>query len=136
MYSCPLASVLEKLRSDNKKVLVGRRRGRVSTSELRGVIVLHTLAESYRSSVATISSNENRHFFFQLEICADRYKEVWSAMSCTKQKRQRVEVSTMGWSNRPSRSNALIMELEQELASVNRGLVYIAGSTIQFTMIP
>ena len=35
-----------------------------------------------------------------------------------------------GWSNRPLRGNALITELEQELASINRSLVYVPGSTI------
>ena len=51
-------------------------------------------------------------------------------MSCTKHRRQRVETFQRGWFNKPTRGNALITEMEQELASINRSLVYVLDSTI------
>ena len=63
-------------------------------------------------------------------VAADRHKEVWSAMSCTKQKRARVEYTTTGWPNKPSRSNALITEMEQDCAALNRRLLYIPDATL------
>ena len=51
-------------------------------------------------------------------------------MSCTKHRRQRVETYQGGWFKKPTRGNALITEMEQELASINRSLVYVPDSTI------
>jgi len=94
------------------------------------VIVLHVLAASYSSSVSTITNQNNQEFFFQVGIDGRRYNDVWSALSCTKEMRKTLEYSTTGWCNQPSRGNALITELEQEVAAVNRSLLYVPGATM------
>ena len=63
-------------------------------------------------------------------VAADRHKEVWSALSCTKQNRARVQHTTTGWANKPSQGNTLITEMEQECAAVYRRLLYIPGATL------
>ena len=123
-------SVLEKVREAINRVLVSRSKRTIELGELMAVIAQHILCSSYGESVTTVSSRENCTFFFQMAVDADRYKEVWSALSCTKQKRARVEHTTTGWANKPSRGNALITEMEQECAAVNRRLLYVPGATI------
>ena len=51
-------------------------------------------------------------------------------MICTKHRRQCFETFQGGWFSKPTLGNPLITEMEQELASINRSLVYIPDSTI------
>ncbi|CAN8073937.1 unnamed protein product [Agarophyton chilense] len=65
-----------------------------------------------------------------MEITGTRYSKIWSALSSTVGRRQRVEDFVEGWFNFPQRANAMITELEDELASVNRTFLYVPGITI------
>ena len=75
-----------------------------------------------------VSSRENGGSSIQMGDAADCHKEIWSAPSCTKQKRARVEYTTTGWANKPSRGNAPITKMEQDCAAVNRRLFYIPSA--------
>ncbi|CAN8067641.1 unnamed protein product [Agarophyton chilense] len=57
------------------------------------------------------------------------YADIWCAMSCTVGRRQRVENLGDGWSHFSQRANAMITELEDELAAVNRLFLYVHGVT-------
>lgn len=124
------SGILEKVKANVNCVLAAQNQKLATIQEIRGVIVLHTLAASYSSSVSTITSASNADFFFQLGIDGKHYLQIWNALSCTNDRRHRVEYSSTGWSNRPSRGNALITELEQEFAAINRLLVYVPRATI------
>ena len=123
-------TIMQNIRSCVNKVLQARNKPAVDVEELKGVIILHVLAASYNNPVSTITSEKNKEFFFQLGIGGQRYLDVWSAFSCSTEKRQRVEHHAYGWSNRPIEGNALITDLENSLAAVNRTLLYVPGATI------
>ena len=63
-------------------------------------------------------------------IEAKRYHEVWSAFSCTKGLRQRIDHSGATCTTRPTRGNNLIMEIEEEVASTNRRLLHVPGAVM------
>ncbi|CAN8067667.1 unnamed protein product [Agarophyton chilense] len=63
-------------------------------------------------------------------ISNSRYADIWCAISCAVCRRQRVENLGDGWSNFPQRANAMITELEDELAVVNRLFLYVSGVKI------
>ncbi|CDF38291.1 unnamed protein product [Chondrus crispus] len=73
---------------------------------------------------------KTKHFSFRCKISGSRYKEVWSALSGTKRKREGFEQSECGWLNKPVAGNALITYMEGELAAINRRLVHVEGVTI------
>ena len=75
-------SVLKKMREAINRVLVSRSKRTIELGELIAIIAQHVLFYSYGESVTAVSSCENGTFFFQMAVDADRYKEVWSAVSC------------------------------------------------------
>ena len=136
--------LLEKLRSSINRVLSERRNGResrkfspVSIDELKGVIIQRVLAASYGESPSAMCSTHEQDAFLQMGIRADRYKEVWSALSRNNGKRSRAthiageeEEEDPTWTNKPERANALISELEQETSAINTTHLNIKGFTI------
>lgn len=112
------------------RVLTKRKEPNVTVLELKGFIIIHVLAASYTSKASTIASPENADFFFQLSINSKRYSQVCSSFFCTVERQQKVKVHGRGWYNRPTRGNAFITELEQELVAVNRTILCISWVTI------
>lgn len=68
--------------------------------------------------------------FVQIGLSAKRYKDVWSALSGTRERCSFVESSQTGCARTNNRSTALIMEIEQEVDACNRRLLYVPGATI------
>lgn len=104
-------SVVQKLVQVVSKVMKARRKKPMDALELKGIIIVYVLAASYSTSVGTITSSKNEEFFFQLGIKGCRYMEVWSAFSCTVERRQLVERFGENWRNRPNEGNNLITDL-------------------------
>ena len=123
-------ALLEKLCTIVNRVLHKQYEKCASRAEIKGVIILHVLAPSYGSSVACIMEPQNRTFFFQMGISGELYARVWSALSCTAERRHRVHVSGNLWTNKHTRRNSLISEMEQETDAVNRGILYIPEVTV------
>lgn len=120
-YMLP-TSLLEKVQESINRVLVARNRKTVEVAKIMAVIAQHVPCSAYGESVSTVSNRDNSGIFYQVGVDAGRHKDVWSALSSTKQRRGRVEHKYTGWRNKPSRGNALITEMEQECAAVNRTL--------------
>ena len=122
--------LLEKLCAHINPVLTQRKQMPTSSFELKGMLILYLLAASYSSSVSTITATENHTFYYQLGISSKRYSEVWSALSCITERRQVIEMFGMGLSNCPNQAHDIIPEMENEVASINRVLLYIPDATI------
>lgn len=88
-----------------------------------GMVVLHVLCASYDEAPATVCHPEEEGNFVQIDLSAERYKDVWSAFSGTPQWRSFVDYSPTGWSKANNPSTALIMEIEQEVSARNRRLL-------------
>lgn len=112
------------------RTLIRRNREPVIVEELRGIIITHVLCTSDGESLTTICSPKERDACINMGIKSSHYHKVWSALSCTTGKRERAEHTGDSWSNRPTNGNALIVELEDEIASINRHLLLVPGSTI------
>lgn len=119
-----------KVLSNLNRVLKRRRQKPTTPMEFKGFLVLHVLAASYSSSVSTITAKRNKEFFFQMGISSGRYAEILGALSFAVGRRQRVESDGDRWCNFPQRANAMITELDDELAAVNRLFLYVPGVTI------
>lgn len=93
-------------------------------------MILHVLCASYNESPTTVCAGTESDCFLKIGISAKRYREVWSAMNCLSARRGRVESGRGEWSSRPTKANSLIVELEQDIAAINRFLMYVPGTTI------
>eukprot|EP00178_Gracilaria_changii_P016681 TRINITY_DN479_c3_g1_i11.p1 TRINITY_DN479_c3_g1~~TRINITY_DN479_c3_g1_i11.p1 ORF type:complete len:1373 (+),score=138.00 TRINITY_DN479_c3_g1_i11:3191-7309(+) len=123
-------SLLEKLKSYVNRVLLARDQKPTTVQELKHVVVTHALAASYHTTVSVMSSEENKEFYYQTGLSGKRYSDIWSSLSGTAKRRQRLEAMGQGWSNKPVAGNQLITEIEQELSAVNRSLLYVPGQTV------
>ena len=122
-------SLLQKIADTVNRVLLNRGLRTTDVYELEGVIIMHSLCAAYGEPVKTITSDPAS--FLSFPVNARRYHEVWSSMSCTLGKRQRVEFNEHDeWSFLSSESNAFVMQIESEVSSINRRLCYVPGSTI------
>ena len=122
-------SLLQKVADKVNRVLIGRGLPVTSVQELEGVIILHCLCAAYNEPVKTINADPDCFLSFPLK--PRRYHELWSAMSCTVGKRQRADYErNASWSFLSNESNAFVMQIESDVASVNRRLCYLPGSTI------
>ena len=97
---------------------------------MKSIIIFHTLCASYHSSPKVVASKENRARFLQMGVSARRYKIVWSALCGTGEKRGRLDYSENGWMSRSHSVRAILLDLELDLAAINRRLLYVPGSTI------
>lgn len=110
------------LRADNKPLC--------SAEELLGIIILHALSASYKESPTTLCSPSQREFFYDMKIKSERYYDVWRALSGSFNGRNMTEHHLYTWSMRNSVGNDLILQLEEEISSINRRILYVPGATI------
>lgn len=68
--------VLSKLVRNLTRVLTSRSKDTTTITDLKGVLVKHVSAASYSNSVSTITAPQNREFFYQLGIPANRYSDI------------------------------------------------------------
>ena len=122
--------LLEKLRCFANRVLHHQRKKLTTANELLGLLILHTLCASYDESPSTVCNQAESDNFFQMGIAADRYHEVWAALSGTKDRRGVHDYSATGWCRSANRTTSMITEIEAETAAINRGLLYIPNATV------
>lgn len=79
--------LLEKLSYGANRVLHQNRQKGTSKEELLGLIIIHVLCAAYDESPSTICDASQGDFFFQMGIEAERYHQVWAALSGAKDRR-------------------------------------------------
>lgn len=123
-------SLMEKLRNDVNRVLFKRKQVPVSIEEIPGVIILHVIPASYSTSVYTVTAAENADIYFPTTYLR---VSLLSGLVCFFVHRGE-EVNnrngSTGSANKPSRGNALITGMENEVGTINRCYIYVGGATM------
>ena len=123
-------SLLEKLRMSINRALSQRGQDLVGIDELRGIITFHVLCASYGRSAKTVAGRDETGCFLHMGVSAKRYWQVWSALNGFKEKRSTTAGSGTQWTDSSLEDNALISEVEQEIAAINRRLLYVPNAII------
>ena len=123
-------SLLEKLRMSINIALSQRGQDLVGIDGLRKIIIFHVLCASYERSAKTVAGRDETGCFLHMGVSAKRYWQVWSALNGFKEKRSTTAGSRTQWKDSSLEANALISELEQEIAAINRRLLYVSNVTI------
>lgn len=125
------SEIMERIANAANKGLRIRGKEQTSAKELLKLVVLHALCAVYGESPRTVCSQRESRCFLQLNVSASRYYEVWSSLSGTEKTRERVshDVENCDWTVRP-RAASLILQIESDVAAINRHLIYVPGATI------
>ena len=122
-------SLLQKIADNVNRVLHHRELRPTDVKELEKVIIMHTLCAAYGEPVKAIT--EDPQSFLPFPVKARRYHEVWTSMSCTLGKRQRAEFEDPEkWNYLSEDSNSFITQIEADVASINRRICYVPGTSI------
>lgn len=121
-------SILEFVRERVTRVLSQKQLPPVTTTELLSIIIFHTQCAFYGESAKTVCQKNENGFYLDMEISYKRYLSVWAALSGSSE-RNTNEISTTGWTAKPS-GTSTILSLEQQLAAVNRSPLFIPNATI------
>ena len=123
------ASILQKVVDTIEPVLISRDLKTTSVREVESVIIMNSLCAAYREPMKTIASDTDSFLPFPMKPRRDH--DLWSSMSCTLGKPQRAKFQDPNtWCFLSSESHAFMTQIENEVASINRKLFYIPGSTI------
>lgn len=116
------------------RVLTVQDKKLTTISEFKDLLIIHVFAASYSTSVVFMTAKNTETFFFQIGITGKRYSDVWSAMSFTVERRQRIDIRRQGWSNFPQRANYLITEVKNDLVSISSMFCDITGQKLSVWM--
>lgn len=122
--------LLEKLRYVTNRVLHERNNRSTTKNELLGLVVLHILCASYNECPTVVYDPSEGDHFFKMGISSERYYDVWSALSGSKETRATHDYSAARWGRTENRATCMITELESVTAAINRYLLYLRDSTV------
>lgn len=122
-------SLLQRVREHINNFLSNERKDLVSSSELLGVLLLHMLCASYGESPAVVCSQHEWNSYLQLGFSVKRYNLILAALSGTLCRKSIIHNGTY-WNSQSSKVSHFVLELEEQLAAINRRLLFNPHSTI------